>query len=65
MRAAVAAGHHLTRAMYHVLKEGMSYQDLGPDYFDRRNEDTLKAHLINRLQGLGYRVNLAPETAVA
>ena len=65
MRAAVAAGHHLSRAMYHVLKEGKSYQDLGPDYFDRRNEDTLKAHLIRRLQGLGYKVALTSEPAVA
>jgi hypothetical protein len=46
MRAIVAAGHHPTRAIYHVLKEGKSYHDLGPNYFDRRNEDTLKAHLM-------------------
>jgi hypothetical protein len=63
MRAAVATGHHLGRAMYHVLKEGKPYQDLGADYFDRRNHDTVKEHLIRRLQGLGYRVDLTPEAA--
>jgi len=65
MRAAVAAGHHLARAMYHVLKEGRLYEDLGADYFDRRNHDTLKAHLIARLRGLGYQVDLTPEAAIA
>lgn len=64
-RAAVATGHHLGRAMYHILKQGKPYQELGADYFDRRNHDALKAHLIHRLQGLGYRVELATEAAVA
>lgn len=64
-RAAVATGHHLGRAMYHVLQEGKPYHDLGADYFDRRNHDTLKTHLIRRLQGLGYRVDLTSEAAVA
>ncbi len=63
-RASVATGHHLARAMYHVLQEGKAYLDLGADYFDRRNHDTLKEHLIRRLQGLGYRVDLMPEAAV-
>lgn len=64
-RAAVATGHHLGRAMYHVLDKGKPYQDLGADYFDRRNHDSLKDQLIRRLQELGYQCDLTPVAAFA
>lgn len=64
-RATVATGHHLARAMYHVLREGKAYQDLGADYLDQHNHDTLKNHLIRWLEGLGYRGDLMPEVTVA
>lgn len=64
-RAAVATGHHLGRGMYHVLQSGRPYHDLGADYFDRRNRNSLKGHLLRRLQGLGYRVELTAEAAMA
>jgi transposase len=64
-RAAVATGHHLGRAMYHVLDKGKPYQDLGADYFDRRMHDSLKDHLVRRLQRLGYQCDLTAVAAAA
>ena len=37
-RAAVAVGHSILVIVYHMLKRKVPYQDLGPDYFDKRRE---------------------------
>lgn len=57
-RALVAVGHALLVVVYHVLKNGVEYTDLGPDYFDRREPERLRRYLVKRLQGLGYDVTL-------
>ncbi len=59
-RALVAVGHSLLVVIYHVLKGGVEYQDLGPDYFDRLEPERLRRYLVKRLQGLGYDVALSP-----
>jgi transposase len=59
-RALVAVAHSLLHIAYHVLKEGRAYEDLGPDYFDRRRAEQLTRHLVKRLEGLGHRVTLEP-----
>lgn len=58
-RAALAVGHSLLRIMYHMIKEGTTYKDLGHDYFDRRNEAAVTQRLTTRLEALGYTVSLA------
>jgi transposase len=62
-RALVAVGHSLLVIVYHVLKNNVEYQDLGPDYFERLEPDRLRRHLVRRLQRLGYDVTLAPIAA--
>jgi transposase len=58
-RAAVAVGHAILVIIYHMLKKGTHYQDLGPDYFDRLNERTVVSRAVARLEALGYKVTLA------
>lgn len=58
---AVAAS--ILNAVYHMLKNGTCYQDLGPDHFDRRAKTTKTKHLVARLQNLGYAVQITPLTA--
>lgn len=58
-RAALAVGHSVLRIMYHMIKEGTHYKDLGADYFDRRNEAAVTRRLVSRLEGLGYSVSLS------
>jgi transposase len=57
-RAALAVGHSILRVTYHMIKEGTTYQDLGADYFDRRNEASVTRRLVKRLEALGYTVDL-------
>ena len=64
-RALVAVGHTLLRVIYHVLKEGKEYQDLGPDYYEKLEPERLRRYLVRRLQGLGYDVTLAPQEGQA
>lgn len=61
-RALVAVGHALLVVIYHVLKNGTEYTDLGPDYFDRLEPDRLRRYLVRRLPGLGSDVTLAART---
>lgn len=46
------AASNLT-AIYHMLKNGTCYQDLGPDHFDRCAKTTKTKRLVARLQNLG------------
>jgi transposase len=62
-RALVAVGHTLLVIIDHVLREGVEYQDLGRDYFDRLEPERLRRYLVRRLQGLGYDVTLSPTGA--
>jgi transposase len=60
-RAAVATGHYLAKCIYHVLLDGKPYQDLGADYLNHHNNDSLKKVLLRRLERLGYQVELTPQ----
>ncbi len=57
-RAAVAVAHTILRIVYHMLKEGTHYKDLGAAYFERLDPHRLQRHLIGRLERLGYKVTL-------
>lgn len=55
---AVAAA--MATAIYHILKDGTFYQDLGPDHFDKRGKTRQANRLVTRLQSLGYAVEITP-----
>jgi transposase len=59
-RAAVAVGHTILVIAYHLLRDGTTYDDLGPRYFDERDRRALEHRLRQRLEGLGYKVTLEP-----
>ncbi|HZY87945.1 MAG TPA: IS110 family transposase [Gemmataceae bacterium] len=59
-RALVGVAHSLLHIVYHVLKDGRVYEELGGDYFDRLHGDRLTRHLVKRLESLGHRVTLEP-----
>jgi len=47
-----------------VLKTKHPYRELGPDYFDTREQAQLERHHVRRLEQLGYAVTLAPKAGV-
>lgn len=64
-RAAVAVAHAILVIIYHMLKKGTHYQDLGPDYFNKLNERAVVSRAVARLEALGYKVTLAREDETA
>jgi len=60
---AVAAS--MLTAVYHMLKDGTVFQDLGAAHFDRRSTDIKVRQLIARLAKLGYQVEIQPITQAA
>jgi transposase len=59
-KAILAIAASMLTAIYHMLKDGTMYQDLGRNYFDRRSTDQQKKRLVKRLADLGYAAELTP-----
>jgi transposase len=62
-KAAVAVGHSILVIAWHLLADDCDYQDLGGDYFIRRDTDRARQRAVAQLQALGYRVVLEPAAA--
>ena len=62
-KAIVAVAASILTAIYHMLKDGTMYKDLGRDHFDRRSTDRQKRRLVKRLADLGYSVVIKPLAA--
>jgi transposase len=57
-KAVCAVAASMLTIVYHMLKNGTSYQDLGGDYFDRRSTEVKANRLVRQLGKLGFRVEL-------
>ena len=57
-KAIVAVAASMLTAAYFMLRNNTAYDDLGFDYFDRRDRLKAAARLVRRLQHLGYEVDL-------
>lgn len=62
-KAICAVAASILTAVYHMLKDGTAYQDLGADHFDRRSKDTIARRLVKRLEALGVVVEIKPPQA--
>lgn len=58
-KASIAVAHSILVICWHLITNDADYDDLGGDYFTRRNDpDRHRDRLIEQLHGLGYRVTL-------
>ena len=64
-RATIAVAHTILRIIYHMLREGIHFHDLGPAYFDRLNPERIQHYLVSRLERLAFKVMLEPQQATA
>ena len=62
-RAATAVGHSILVIAWHLLTNSCDYQDLGGEYFTKRDTQRARQRAIAQLQSLGYRVTLEPVAA--
>jgi transposase len=65
-KALGAVKHSIICACWHMLTTGELYNDLGGDYFQRRDPEREAQRLVKRLEALGHLVTLQPtSTATA
>lgn len=57
-RAAVALAHTILVIIYHMLKRGTPYQELGATHYDERHKEAMVRRTVKRLEGLGYKVSI-------
>jgi transposase len=62
-RALVALGHSILVSAYYILTRRVPYRELGPLYFDNLDRQRVQQRLVQRLERLGYSVNLQPVAA--
>ena len=62
-RALGAVKHSILCACWHMLSTGELYNDLGGDYFARRDPEKTTKRLVAQLERLGHSVTLQEATA--
>ena len=62
-RAAAAVAHTILVTVYHVLSRREAYRDLGADYLDQLDPTRVTRRLVERLERMGLKVTIEPQTA--
>jgi hypothetical protein len=57
----VAIAHRIMLGIYHVIKDGVEFRDLGEDYLKNRNQSQKVLNLRKQAQALGF--DLVQKTA--
>jgi len=63
IKALVAVEHTMLIAIWNMLTTGALYDDLGGDFYARRNPDRTRQRALDQLKQMGYAVTLNPLTA--
>jgi transposase len=63
-KAAVAVAHSILAVTWHLLTNGVLYEDPGSRYFEQRHDPAIEARrLQKRIESLGYQVTIADNAA--
>src|SRR5580704_5585234 len=62
-KAIVALAHKILIIVFNMISKTTPYQELGGDYFDGLNPTRTAKRLIQRLEAIGYKVELSPATS--
>ena len=54
-RAYVAVAHSMLVAIYHILKNGVVFKDLGADYYNQFNRERKINAYLKKLEALGWK----------
>ena len=64
-KAAVIVAHSILEAAYFVIRDQVTYQDLGPQHFDQQRKDHIIRSYLKRLENLGLKVEVTELPAAA
>lgn len=62
-KAIVAVAASLLTTVYHMIREGTPYKDLGANHFDRHDRVRAARRLVARLEQLGYHTQITDHAA--
>jgi transposase len=57
-KAVVAVGRQILEIAYYIMRDGVTYDELGADYFDRRHADRAVRRHVRQLEALGFHVTI-------
>lgn len=60
-RAYVAIAHSMLVAIYHILKDGVVFKDLGADYYNQFNKERKINSYLKKLKALGWQEPVATQ----
>ena len=63
LRAVVALQHTLLVIVWNMLHDGVAYDELGIDHYDKTNPERARKHLQRRMLALGFEPTLTPLSA--
>jgi transposase len=59
-RAAMAVAHSILVIIYHLLQDGVPYEELGEAFLEERDRQFLEKRLVLQLERVGHHVTLQP-----
>ncbi len=59
-RAGMAVAHSILVMIYHLLREGVPYEEKGENFFEERDREMMEKRLVRQLERLGHHVTLQP-----
>ncbi|HSW57339.1 MAG TPA: IS110 family transposase, partial [Dehalococcoidales bacterium] len=62
--AIIAVAHSILVAIYYMLRDHTDYNDLGADYFEKRDQLRMVRKAVSRIEHFGYKVVLEPTNPV-
>ena len=60
-KAVCAVAASMLTAIWHMLRDGTFYQDLGADHFHKRSPEQQAHHLARQIAGLGFACAITPQ----
>lgn len=57
-KAIMAVAHQILTVLYHMLRDGSEYRELGSRFYEQQRKPELTGYLVRRLERLGYKVSL-------
>ena len=52
----MTVAHSMLITIYHILKDGVAFQDLGADYYNQFNKERKISAYLKRLKALGWEI---------
>jgi len=62
-KGVIAVGRKMLEIAYHLIRDGTVYEDLGSDYFVKRDREKIERRAVSALEQIGYDVTLQQKAA--